>query len=83
MPVDNNDRIAAALLRLEQAERLVSEARKIFTYAEKQTDNRRTDTSQRADRAAPGVDGLYPGQLPDPEALIKYEDEEDNVECLE
>lgn len=51
--VSNDDRIAAALLRLEQAERLVTEARKIFSYAEKQ----QCDQSRA---------GLYPGQLTDP-----------------
>ena len=50
-PVSNDDRISAALLRLEQAERLVTEARKIFSYAEKQPQ----DINEPKD-------GLYPGQ---------------------
>jgi hypothetical protein len=62
MPVTNDDRIAAAVLRLEQAERLISEARKIFTYAEKQ---------EKTEVVA--EDGLYPGQIKNPEDL----------ECLE
>jgi hypothetical protein len=57
MPVNNTDRIAAALLRLEQAERLVSEARKIFNYAEKK------------DRQEDGPRTLWPGQLTNPEDL--------------
>lgn len=47
--VSNDDRISAALIRLEQAERLVLEARKIFSYADKQWYEPK--------------DGLYPGQL--------------------
>lgn len=89
MPVvTNDDRIAAALLRIDYAERLISEAKKIFTYAETQQEGgqyeipepcqRTTDTMLQTDE-----DGLYPGQLPDPEKLIKHEDEEDALECLE
>lgn len=67
MQVTNSDRIAAALLRLEQAERLVLEARKIFSYAEKQEDVE--------DWGSP-VEGLYPGQKSD---ITLVADEE--MEC--
>ena len=82
MPVTNDDRIAAALLRLEQAERLISEARKIFSYAEKMEEE--NNEGPRPDPCEREIDedGLYPGQLPDPEKAIKYEDEEVE-ECLE
>lgn len=59
--VNNSDRIAAALLRLEQAERLVTEARKIFSYAEKQQDDEYSSAEPYE------VTGLYPGQMADEE----------------
>jgi len=82
----NGDRVAAAQIRLDQAERLMEEARKILNYADK---NRQDDTEtgwtrSTTEEPAQGsvgfsepVNGIYAGQIPDE----VYIDEEDSEEC--
>jgi hypothetical protein len=91
--VTNGDRVAAAQIRLGQAERLMEEAKRILTYATRQRQVgqegiRGHDTETGGTRSlsdGPGpvtslnepINGIYAGQIPDE----VYIDEEDTEEC--
>jgi hypothetical protein len=80
MHVSQDDRIAAALLRIEYAEETIRQARKILEYEEIQETKRgkNTETAQEDRQREWGLeqeDGLYPGQIKDPTTPDEESDE--------
>jgi hypothetical protein len=72
--VTNGDRVAAAQIRLGQAERLMEEAKRILTYADRQ---RQVGQEEGIPSLNEPLNGIYAGQIPDE----VYIDEEDSEEC--
>lgn len=95
MTVTDGERLAIAVAKFDEAAALVKQGQKIIQYLFEVKDvdveiperigpvspcERNNAPSHDNDPSDP-ITGLYPGQKPDPEALIQAEDDE--TECLE